>query len=262
MISPTQGCFTLRAGKVNSLTHVIDRSTFCSHGSSACTQHIESSALPSLSFSFSSAIEPELPAPNVTCVDPATMAVRGLVGMRGMLYELVFRGFASEGGEVTCQDLGGNNATLHITGGPQEAWVSWVGDTEYDMASGDVLHDFSFRGADPHAKLTSQVSLLSAMYEEVLKEHVTEYRRTLLDGFSLDLGQVPDFETPTDELIKAYTVDGGDVYVEWLLFNYGRYLLASSAKGTLPANLQGIWADGYENAWGAGKYDLLRITPR
>lgn len=35
----------------------------------------------------------------------------------------------------------------------------------------------------------------------------------------------------TDEIKSAYTVDTGDAYLEWLLFNYGRYLLASSSCG-------------------------------
>jgi hypothetical protein len=41
------------------------------------------------------------------------------------------------------------------------------------------------------------------------------------------------------------------------MFNYGRYLLGSSARGTLPANLQGKWASGNANPWGAGTSVLL-----
>ena len=33
-------------------------------------------------------------------------------------------------------------------------------------------------------------------------------------------------------------------------FQFGRYLLASSSRpGSLPANLQGIWADQLQNPW-------------
>lgn len=64
-------------------------------------------------------------------------------------------------------------------------------------------------------------------------------------------------DTSADELMKRYQIDAtgnlaGNVYIEWLLFNFGRYLLASSARGGLPANLQGKWANGLGNAWSAG----------
>jgi len=57
--------------------------------------------------------------------------------------------------------------------------------------------------------------------------------------------------------MNRYQIDAtenlaGNVYIEWLLFNFGRYLLASSARGDLPANLQGKWANDLGNAWSAG----------
>ncbi|KAF9053868.1 glycoside hydrolase family 95 protein [Hymenopellis radicata] len=229
------------------------RTTFCSHPATACVQHLTSTnsgALPSTTVAFSSALESGLPTPNVTCLDSSSLSVRGLVGSPGMLYELVFKGF-SPGGNVSCAKVGDSNATLTLSGGASESWISWVGDTEYDMAAGDASHDFSFKGVDPHAALLTLVSTMSASYNEVLAQHVADVKSTIWDGFSLDLGQQADFDTTTSDLVSAYEVDEGNVYIEWLLFNYGRYLLASSARGLLPANLQGKWGDGYENAWGA-----------
>ena len=41
-----------------------------------------------------------------------------------------------------------------------------------------------------------------------------------------------------------------------LAFHYGRYLLVSSSRrGSLPANLQGVWADGLKAPW-SGDYHL------
>jgi alpha-L-fucosidase 2 len=37
----------------------------------------------------------------------------------------------------------------------------------------------------------------------------------------------------------AYTKQGADPELEAQYFQYGRYLLASSSRGSLPANLQG-----------------------
>ncbi len=172
-----------------------------------------------------------------------------------MLYELVFKAF-SLGGNVSCTKVADNNATLTLSGGASESWISWVGDTEYDMAAGDASHAFSFKGVDPHAALTALVSTMSSSYDDILAQHVADVKSTIWDGFLLDLGQQADLTTTTSDLVSAYKVDEGNVYIEWLLFNYGRYLLASSARGLLPANLQGKWGDGYENAWGAGTNTL------
>ncbi len=57
---------------------------------------------------------------------------------------------------------------------------------------------------------------------------------------------------PTNERIKRLTKEGSDPDLLELYFQYGRYLLASSSRpGTLPANLQGLWAEKMANAWEA-----------
>ena len=69
----------------------------------------------------------------------------------------------------------------------------------------------------------------------------------------------PDFTVPTDQIVASYQMNVGNPYLEWLTFNFGRYLLATSARGALLANLQGKWGDGWTNAWSAGACSLLRI---
>lgn len=49
---------------------------------------------------------------------------------------------------------------------------------------------------------------------------------------------------------------GHDPELVALYFNFGRYLLISSSRqGSLPANLQGIWANEFEPSWGS-KYTI------
>ncbi|RDB26766.1 putative alpha-fucosidase A [Hypsizygus marmoreus] len=256
------------------------RSTFCSHPTQACVQQITSTisssssiVLPALSYTFSSALESGLPAPNVTCLDSNTLRIRGLIeSSGGMLYELLARLHitAVNATAPTTQCIqfpvpsgAPANATLQVIGGTtREAWVSWVGGTEYSLDSGDATHGFSFRGADPHAALLSLISAPStgaAPFSAVLSQHVTDYEAALTDKFSLSLGQTPRLDVPTDVIKAAYKIDVGDKYLEWLLFNYGRYLLASSARGILPANLQGKWANGYGNAWSADYHSNINI---
>ena len=131
-----------------------------------------------------------------------------------------------------------------------------VGDTEYSMDAGDAAHDFSFRGPDPHDALLSLIESAAGAnitFESALQQHVSDFT-SVTKKFSLDLGQTPDLSTPTDELYSAYKYNVGNAYIEWLLFNFGRYLLVSSSRGALPANLQGKWAQYVSNAWSAGMF--------
>ncbi|KAF5381765.1 hypothetical protein D9615_005480 [Tricholomella constricta] len=255
------------------------RSTFCSHPTQACTQHFTSTiskgsaaGLPSLSYSFSSALEPGMPAPNITCLDSNTLRIRGTIeSSGGMLYEILARLRTTPVGNAnTTQCLQSPvpieapaNATLQVTAGTaREAWISWVGGTEYSMDAGNAASDFSFRGPDPHAallKLISSPSRAATTFSATLSQHVADYKAALTDKFSLSLGQTPRLDVPTDVVKAAYKIDTGDKYLEWLLFNYGRYLLASSGRGALPANLQGKWANGYGNAWGADYHSNINI---
>lgn len=85
-------------------------------------------------------------------------------------------------------------------------------------------------------------------YSELLQRHVKDHRE-LFDRVELSLGQslVPE-DYPTDARIRDY--GAGDPGLVELLFHYGRYLMiASSRKGTQPANLQGIWNEETRAPW-------------
>ncbi|KAH7890396.1 glycoside hydrolase family 95 protein [Phlebopus sp. FC_14] len=232
------------------------RETFCSHPLEACVQYVNSTAasLPLLTFAYSVAAEIGLPIPNVTCFDNSTLSIRSYVYNPGMLYEIL-AAVEAPGGTISCSVAAGSNppnATLTVTGA-SEAWITWVGNTNYNMAAGNFAANYSFQGPDPHndlVELLSSANLRSRTYRSILSEHIADYN-SVMSPFSLSLGQIPDLNTPTDQIIASYQTFVGNPYVEWLLFNYGRYLLTSSARGTLPANLQGKWADGWSNPWGA-----------
>lgn len=176
-----------------------------------------------------------------------------------MAFELIGRVTTEgRGAKAVCTPQGSNNATITVTGATGSR-ITWVGDTEYDMDAGDAAHNFSFKGQIPHSQLVSYLTSASSMsYKSLLSAHTKAYK-SFLGGFSLSLGQKPDFSTPTDQLKAAYKTDVGNPYLEWLLFNFGRYLLVGSAPGTLPANLQGKWGRDLSNPWGAGKLPLLTL---
>jgi len=236
------------------------RESFCSHPLQACVQYLnitDSHVLPALTYAYAVATETGLPAPNVTCLDDTTLNIRNYVSIPGMLYEILVQAQAP-GGLVSCSEVPGSNppnATLTVTGA-SEAWISWFGGTNYNMSAGSAAANYSFQGPDPHnglVALLSSANLRAISYAELLDEHIKDYT-SIVTPFSLDLGQIPDLNTPTDQIVAEYQASIGNPYLEWLLFNYGRYLLASSARGVLPANLQGKWAEGYQNPWGAGEW--------
>ncbi len=170
-----------------------------------------------------------------------------------MAFEILARVSASgNNASVACASINTNNATISVRGA-SASWITWVGGTDYDANAGDAAHGFSFKGVDPHDALVALIGPATATpstYADILATHIADYS-ALMDKFQLDLGQKPDLDTPTDQLRDAYQTDIGDTYLEWLLFNFGRYLLASSARGTLPANLQGKWGKDVGNPWGA-----------
>ncbi|KAG6376718.1 glycoside hydrolase family 95 protein [Boletus reticuloceps] len=239
------------------------RETFCSHPIRACVQYVKSTnVLPPLTYAFSVDAERGLPAPNVTCFNNSTLSIRGYVSNPGMLYEILAQ-VEAPGGTTACSSVLGSgppNATLNVNGA-SEAWVTWVGDTNYDMAAGNAGFNYSFQGPDPHDSLVTILAsenLKPTSYSSILAEHVADYR-SIMGPFSLSLGQTPDFNTPTDQIVASYRRNVGNAYLEWLTFNFGRYLLTSSARGTLPANLQGKWAHGWNNAWGADYHSNINI---
>lgn len=120
------------------------------------------------------------------------------------------------------------------------------------MDAGTADSNFSFQGPDPHDALVSLLSsTASDSYQTILAEHIADISNVLYGQFSLSLGQVTDLR-PTDEIRAGYEYTVGNPYLEWLTFNYGRYMLASSARGILPANLQGKWAKDIDTPWGGG----------
>ena len=60
--------------------------------------------------------------------------------------------------------------------------------------------------------------------------------------------------------MRDYREGVADFDLEVLYFQYGRYLLiASSRKGNLPANLQGIWARGVDGDWRVDYHNNINL---
>jgi len=91
-------------------------------------------------------------------------------------------------------------------------------------------------------------------YKELFSSHLGDYYG-LFGRVMLDLGvsKLPD--KPTDVRLRTFQTDP-DPALAALHFQYGRYLLISSSRpGGQPANLQGLWNEQLDPAWGS-KYTI------
>ncbi len=87
---------------------------------------------------------------------------------------------------------------------------------------------------------------------EKIKQDSMDDVASLMWRCDIDLGQsAPELRAlPNDERLARFEGTASDPDMMELYFQFGRYLLVSSSRpGSLPANLQGIWADQLQNPW-------------
>jgi alpha-L-fucosidase 2 len=120
------------------------------------------------------------------------------------------------------------------------------------LAAGTSLH-----GAKPRERCDRDLAAVSRQaYEKLKARHTADHQR-LFRRVSLRLGApdtagatLPAIDLPTGDRLDRVKRGDRDLGLEALYFQLGRYLLiASSRPGDLPANLQGLWADGMNPPW-------------
>ncbi|RYZ25272.1 MAG: glycoside hydrolase family 95 protein [Chitinophagaceae bacterium] len=95
-------------------------------------------------------------------------------------------------------------------------------------------------------------------YKELFASHINDYQ-SLFKRVSLDIGG-SDQNLPTDELQASYNKGYKNSYLESLYYQYGRYLMISSARGmALPSNLQGLWNNSDNPAWQADLHSDINV---
>ena len=127
-----------------------------------------------------------------------------------------------------------------------------AGDTDYFM---NFTPDFSdtktYVGVNPVANTEKTFERIKTLnYENLKQRHLDDYCE-LFNRVELILNPNQSFEDlPTNIRLENHRKGKADYGLEELYFQFGRYLLiASSRKGNLPANLQGIWARGVDGPW-------------
>jgi alpha-L-fucosidase 2 len=115
-------------------------------------------------------------------------------------------------------------------------------------------------GNDPSLTSGNRMDVISKRsYEEIKREHIADYQ-SLFNRVSIDLGTSDGNYFTTDARIAAMQNGYVDTDLIELYYQFGRYLLISSSRpGGLPANLQGIWADGLRPPWSADYHININI---
>jgi len=117
-----------------------------------------------------------------------------------------------------------------------------------------------YRGDNPLTKSAAQLASATQKNYEALKQaHIADYQQ-YFKRVSLNLGTTDAIYFPTDARLLAMQNGNADPQLVQLYYQFGRYLLISSSRpGSLPANLQGIWAEGLTPPWSADYHININI---
>ncbi|MEZ0298302.1 MAG: glycoside hydrolase N-terminal domain-containing protein [Candidatus Methylacidiphilales bacterium] len=180
-------------------------------------------------------------------VAPDTVVMTGTTAGDKLRYAAYAR-VVTKGGTVR-----GENGKLTVEGA-DEATLWLTASTSYVM-------DYSkgYQGADP-TEAAAQLKTASAKaYDEVRSTHIRDFQR-YFQRVALDLGSGTGdaAHQPTDQRLRSFRDNPkADPALAALFFQYGRYLLISCSRpdSPVPANLQGLWADGFNTPWN-GDYTI------
>lgn len=114
-----------------------------------------------------------------------------------------------------------------------------------------------FRNPGFEADVVEKLNRATAQkYSQLKSSHIAEYQK-YFNRVNLSLAKNPEREAmPTDKRLLAFAENDNDNGLINLYFQFGRYLLISSAHAQiLPPNLQGLWANTIRTPWN-GDYHL------
>ena len=134
--------------------------------------------------------------------------------------------------------------------GADKAWIlvsaatSFFEGDEYDSKALSILSE-AVDGFKPEK-----------MHREAIMSHRELYDRA---GVSIS-NEAESAYLTTDERLAAYAEGAEDNALASLYYNYGRYLLIGSTRaGSLPPNLQGLWANTYQTPWNGDYHTNINV---
>ena len=118
----------------------------------------------------------------------------------------------------------------------------------------------NYQGNDPiKTSLEQLTKAASKSYTSLLNRHTNDFS-SLFGKVNLQLSANDPDTIPTDIRLKNQKNKSDDFHLQEIYFQYGRYLLISSSReGSLPANLQGIWANEIQTPWNGDYHTDINV---
>ncbi len=189
-----------------------------------------------------------------------TIIFSGTVPSFSLNYEGQIR-IINEGGMLIPNNENGSNEVRIVDA--NSALILIATGTNYKLSDQIFLTDSTHLKLNPdefpHKEVTRTIENASNLgYEKLKESHLTDYQN-LFSRVRLELSPSVS-QVPTKTLVENYKQGASDVYLEELMFHFGRYLLiASSRKGTLPSGLQGVWSQYHVTPWSGGYWHNINI---
>ncbi|CAG2179112.1 unnamed protein product, partial [Oppiella nova] len=161
--------------------------------------------------------------------------------------------------KVLVQNTGGslkvNGAVIEFNGCDSLTLIVGAG-TDYVF---DDLKKYK-SGEDPAVHVNDFVSKAAAKsYENLKTEHLSDFHG-LFNRVDVDFGQSSAQQTalPTIKRKNA-AANKFDPDFEEMFYQFGRYLMISASRGSLPTNLQGLWNDNNSPPWHADYHANINV---
>ena len=146
--------------------------------------------------------------------------------------------------------------------GADEVMFLLTADTDYKLNFDPDFNDpLAYVGVDPDKTTEAWLGAATKMdYKRLLDRHLEDYQ-PIFDHVRLQIGDGlrPDLHKATADRLADYRKGIEDHYLETLYFQYGRYLLISSSRDNLPANLQGLWLNNIDGPWHCDYHNNINI---
>ena len=195
-------------------------------------------------------------------------------GEKGLLYTGKLKNNGMEFAlRIQAQHKGGNvKATADgklVAQGADEVVFILTADTDYKINfNPDFKDPKAYVGVNPVESTDNMMKAASARsYDELKARHQEDYlslfnrvKLSLNPNAPMTLEYPSIYDLPTYKRLASYRKGKPDYKLEEIYYQYGRYLLiASSRPGTMPANLQGLWANGVDGPWRVDYHNNINI---
>ena len=156
-----------------------------------------------------------------------------------------------------------------VAKGADEVIFILTADTDYKINfDPDFKDPKTYVGVNPVASTEAMMKAAMAYsYDELKARHQEDYlslfnrvKISLNPNAPMTLEYPSIYDLPTYKRLASYRKGKPDYKLEEIYYQYGRYLLiASSRPGNMPANLQGLWANGVDGPWRVDYHNNINI---